>query len=60
MEAELKKNYPASSITLIKGSGGIFDVKCDGKLIFSKQKVEGQRFPNEGEITKLIKTVSAS
>jgi selT/selW/selH-like putative selenoprotein len=55
VEAELKENYPDSTVTLIKGSGGIFDVKCDGKLIFSKQNIEGQRFPNEGEITKLIK-----
>jgi len=60
VEAELKKNYPDSNITLIKGGGGIFDVKCNGKMIFSKHKVEGQRFPNEGEITRLIKTVAAS
>jgi predicted Rdx family selenoprotein len=39
---------------LIEGGGGIFDVKCNGKLIYSKQNIEGQRFPNEGEITKLI------
>ena len=56
----MKKNYPDSNITLIKGGGGIFDVKCDGKMVFSKHKVEGQRFPNEGEITRLIKTVAAS
>jgi selT/selW/selH-like putative selenoprotein len=55
VEAELKTNYPDSNVTLVKGSGGIFDVKCDGKLIFSKQKTERQRFPNDGEITTLIK-----
>jgi len=60
VETELKKNYPDSNITLIKGSGGIFDVKCDGKLIFSKQQIAGQRFPNEGEISKLIKTSAGS
>ncbi|MBA4391708.1 MAG: hypothetical protein C0399_12345 [Syntrophus sp. (in: bacteria)] len=54
MEAELKAKYPDSNITLFKGSGGIFKVKCDGKVIYSKHDVEGQRFPNEGEITKLI------
>jgi predicted Rdx family selenoprotein len=43
-----------SNITLVKGSGGIFKVKCDGRVIYSKLDVEGQRFPNEGEITKLI------
>ena len=55
MEAELKANYPDSNIKLIKGDGGIFDVKCNGKLIYSKQNIEGRRFPNEGEITTLIK-----
>jgi hypothetical protein len=55
VEAELKANYPDSNIGLIAGGGGVFDVECDGKLIYSKQNIEGQRFPNEGEITKLIR-----
>jgi selT/selW/selH-like putative selenoprotein len=54
VEAELKRNFPDSNIELIEGSGGIFDVECNGKLIYSKQNIEGQRFPNAGEITKLI------
>jgi len=37
---------------LIRGSGGVFDVKADGRLIFSK-KVAG-RFPDEEEILELI------
>jgi selT/selW/selH-like putative selenoprotein len=55
VEAELKSTYPGLKIELIKGSGGIFDVIWNGKLIFSKQNIKGQRFPNEGEITQLIK-----
>ena len=54
MEAELKAKYPDSTIKLIKGGGGIFDVKCDGKLIYSKLNTKGQRFPNDGEISGLI------
>ena len=54
VEAEVKALYPDSNIKLIEGSGGIFDVKCNGKLIYSKQNIEGQRFPNKGEIIKLI------
>ncbi len=54
MEAELKANYPDSNIKLIDGSGGIFDVKCNEKLIYSKKNIEKRRFPDEGEITKLI------
>jgi len=37
---------------LIRSSGGVFDVKVDGKLIFSK-KVAG-RFPEEDEILEFI------
>jgi selT/selW/selH-like putative selenoprotein len=55
VEAELKAHYPGSNITLIKGGGGVFNVTCNDKLIYSMQKIEGQRFPEEGEITRLIK-----
>jgi len=54
VEAEIKTGYPDSDIKLIEGGGGVFDVKCNGKLIYSKQNIIGQPFPNKGEITKLI------
>jgi len=38
---------------LIKGSHGILDVKVDGKLVYSKDKIG--RFPDPGEVTALIK-----
>jgi selenoprotein W-related protein len=38
---------------LIAGSGGVFEVKVDGKLIFSKA-VAG-RFPDTAEILSAIK-----
>lgn len=50
----MKAKYPGANVKLIRGSGGIFDVTCNGKLIYSKLNVAGQRFPNEGEITGLI------
>lgn len=37
---------------LLKGSGGIFDVKVDGDLVFSKH--EKGRFPEDGEVIDLI------
>jgi len=55
VEAELRANLPGANIRLIEGKGGIFDVTCDGRLIFSKFTIEGQRFPEDGEITGLIK-----
>ncbi len=33
---------------MIEGAGGIFDVRLDGNLIFSKQEVG--RFPEQSEI----------
>jgi len=47
---ELKKQGVETE--LIEGRNGIFDVKVDGRLIFSKY--ETGRFPEPGEITKLI------
>lgn len=55
MEAELKAAYPDSDIELVKGSGGIFDVTCDGVLVYSKHNTKEDRFPIDGEVTKLIK-----
>jgi selenoprotein W-related protein len=37
---------------LIKGGGGVFDVKLDGELIFSKK--QAGRFPAPGEVEKSI------
>jgi selenoprotein W-related protein len=53
--AELKKNQ-GQDVKLTKGSKGIFDVLKDGKTIFSKY--QSGRFPEEGEITDLLKAAS--
>lgn len=37
---------------LIAGSGGVFDVRIDGRLVFSKH--ETGRFPDPGEIVRLL------
>lgn len=55
MEAELRADYPDAHIELIQGSGGIFDVTCDGKLTYSKQQTPEHRFPDAGEVSTLIK-----
>lgn len=54
VEAEVKAACPDARISLIESGGGVFDVECDGRLIFSKQNIEGQRFPENGEIVRLI------
>jgi selT/selW/selH-like putative selenoprotein len=54
VEAEVKANYPDANIKLIESGGGVFDVTCNGKLIYSKLHIEGDRFPKQGEIAALI------
>ncbi|MCB0417018.1 MAG: Rdx family protein [Bdellovibrionales bacterium] len=51
MSAEIQ-NIPELKVRLIEGSRGIFDVKADGKLVFSKFKLG--RFPKAGEIRALL------
>jgi selT/selW/selH-like putative selenoprotein len=52
VEAELKAKYPDAGVELIEGRGGIFDIFCNDRLIYSKQ--QRQRFPVAGEIGTLI------
>jgi len=48
----LKKKFGAD-IELVAGSGGVFDISVDGKMIFSK--FEKGRFPQLEDIIGLIK-----
>ncbi|MBZ5588420.1 MAG: Rdx family protein [Acidobacteriia bacterium] len=47
----MKQSFGAEA-RLIKGSGGVFDVKVDGRTVFSKH--ETGRFPEPGEVTRLL------
>ena len=38
---------------LIAGSGGVYEIIADGRLIFAKS--EARRFPEPGEIVALLK-----
>lgn len=48
---EIEKRFGVRS-DLIKGAGGIFDVKVDGDLVFSKK--QAGRFPTPGEVERAI------
>ena len=41
-----------ATLTLVPSSGGVFEVKSDGKLLFSK-KAE-KRFPEHEEVTSQL------
>jgi len=49
---ELRRNFRVEA-EVVKSGGGVFDVVVDGKLVFSKDRTG--RFPNVGEISKLLK-----
>jgi len=52
LAAELKDTLGIES-ELVASHGGVFEISLDGKTIFSKRSLG--RFPNDGEITGLIK-----
>ena len=51
MAAALKDQFNIES-KLIEGSGGVFEVRVDGDLVFSK-KIAG-RFPEDSEIIEIM------
>jgi selenoprotein W-related protein len=40
-------------VSLVPGSGGIFEIRLDGELLFSRK--EAQRFPEAKEIKQLVR-----
>ena len=49
-------NFGFSS-KLIESGGGVFEIKANGHLIFSKKQLE--RFPNSGEIVQFIEDLQS-
>jgi selenoprotein W-related protein len=52
LKAEIEKKSPGIQVDLIEGSGGVFEVKKDGRLIFSKK--QSGRFPEPDEILQQL------
>ncbi len=57
MAAEIKKQLGTDS-QLVRGSGGIFDVHADNKMIFSKK--DAGRFPTEKEIVDRLRSIKSA
>ena len=55
MADELREAFEVES-ELIRGSGGVFEVIANAKVVFAKAKLG--RFPNKGEVVALIKEQS--
>jgi selenoprotein W-related protein len=54
LKAEIAKRFPGCQIELIEGSGGVFEVKKEEQLLFSKKKMG--RFPDPQEILAQLQT----
>ena len=54
---EIKTVYPDAQVELIESGGGIFDVTCDTKMVYSKKNTRENRFPEDGEIASLVKNI---
>ncbi|MBM3353130.1 MAG: hypothetical protein FJY51_07690 [Betaproteobacteria bacterium] len=54
MAAEIRKGLGVDPV-LAKGAGGVFDVACDGRLVFSKHR--DPRFPGAAEIIAAIRAL---
>jgi selenoprotein W-related protein len=50
LKAEIEKAVPNARVELIEGSGGVFEVKRDGRSIYSKKQTG--RFPEPDEILR--------
>jgi selenoprotein W-related protein len=48
----LKEKFKGVETKLFPSSGGVFEVKMDGELIFSKKEIG--RFPMMGEVISII------
>lgn len=53
MEAEIKEEFSGAEVTLVEGSGGVFEVTVDGELVFSKTELD--RHAEPGEVLRLIR-----
>jgi selT/selW/selH-like putative selenoprotein len=51
--AELKREFPDAEIRLVPSSGGVFEVKVDGNLVFSKRAL--RRHAQPGEVLELVR-----
>jgi selenoprotein W-related protein len=53
LAAELQEAWPETDVRLVASTGGVFEVKVDGDLVFSKKALH--RHAEPGEVLKLIR-----
>ena len=58
MRDEITGVYKDAVVELVPGGSGDFLVEVDGRKLFFNKDFAKARFPNEGEILKLIEEVA--
>jgi len=53
LAAEIREAFPGAEVSLIKSSGGVFEVTVDGNVIFSKKTLG--RHAEPGEVLGLMR-----
>ncbi|MFQ5666741.1 MAG: SelT/SelW/SelH family protein [Candidatus Binatia bacterium] len=56
LAASLKERFGVEA-ELVRGKDGVFDVRVDGRLVFSKHELN--RFPEPGEVESAIARLQA-
>jgi selT/selW/selH-like putative selenoprotein len=57
LAAEIEQKF-GTSVELIKGQDGVFEVSVDGKIVFSKKSIG--RFPDPGEVVASLEQLLAT
>ena len=52
MSAEIKEAFPDADVELLDGGRGIFDLKVDGELLYSRHQT--RRHMEPGEAVRLL------
>lgn len=55
LKGPVKSDHPVKSIRLVPSAGGVFDVRVDGGLVFSKH--EAHRHAEPDEILQAVKVL---
>ena len=55
MEALLKEHFEGINVELARGHSGIYDIRLDDEMIFSKN--EAGRFPEDQELLDAIRSM---
>ncbi len=51
---EIKKEFPEAECEVIRGGGGIYDIKLGDEMVYSRH-ANGNQFPEEGVVVAKLR-----